>query len=187
MTNRRSFGLIIQRIVIIGCVILGMAHIILLGFTYQRQRAVQQLDADRAVLEDNLEQLRDINQEELDTAQADLDALRAENAVLQQSFPELGAPFAIYYRIKDLADQNSIQLSNVDLTDMETLDTVSGVVVRKQYNLVTIGSVDSCLGLIQSIEAAGLDTLSLETIDISPEDDLCAMTVNTLGFPASSE
>ena len=187
MTNRRSFGLIIQRIIIIGCVVLGMAHIILLGFTYQRQRAIQQLDADRAILEDNLEQLRDINQEELDTAQAELDALRAENALLQQSFPELGAPFAIYHRIKDLADQNSIQLISTDLTGMETLDTVSGVVVRKQYNIVTGGSLDSCLGLIQSIEAAGLDTVSLETIDILPEDNLCSMTVNTLGYPVSSE
>ena len=187
MTNRQSFGLILQRMIIIGCVILGTAHIILLGFTYQRQRAIEQLEADRVVLEDNLEQLRDINQEELDTAQAELDGLREENALLQQSFPELGAPFAIYHRIKDLADQNGIQLTSVDLTGMDSLDTVSGVVVRKQYNVFASGSLDSCLRLIQAIEAAGLDTVTMETIDILPEDNLCSMTVNTLGYPTSSE
>ena len=187
MTERRSLGLILQRMLIIGCVILGTAHIILLGFTYQRQRAIQQLEADQEVLEDNLKQLRDINQEELNSAQGELDALREENDLLQQSFPELGAPFAIYHRIKDLADQNQIQLTSADLTGLDTLDTVSGIVVRKQYNVVASGSIDSCLGLIQAIEAAGLDTVTMETIDILPEDNLCSLTVNTLGYPAVSE
>ena len=187
MTEKASLATYTQRLVIALCLILGAFHIITLGFTFQRRTATRQLDADRLVLEENLNQLRDINQEELDQAQAELDSLRAENALLEESFPELGAPFALYRRIKDLADQNTVNLASVNLLGSEIIDTVSGPVIRKQYSIEAYGTLDTCLGLIQTIENAGLDTVTMQTMDIQPEENLCSLVVNTLGYTQNSE
>jgi hypothetical protein len=187
MKRNNNLAAITQRVIIACCLILGVLHIILLGFTYQRRNASSRLDADRSVLEENLNQLREINQEELDAAQSELDSLKAENAILEESFPVLGAPFAIYHRIKDLADQNEIGLEGVNLLGTENIDTVSGQVLRKQYSIEASGSISACLNLIQSIEEAGLDTVTMESINLQPEDNICSFIVNTLGYAADGE
>jgi hypothetical protein len=64
---------------------------------------------------------------------------------------------------------------------------MSGPVFRKQFSIDASGSLDDCLDLIQSVEEAGLDTVTLETMTIFPEENLCSFDVNTLGYIASTE
>lgn len=182
MTEKRSLILVFLRVIIIFCVILGSLHLIMLGFTYQRKTAASQLQADQAILMENLGQLQEINQEQLDQANQELKSIQDENAVLEESFPEIGAPFAIYRRVEDLANQSSVHLDSVSIISSEYLDTVSGEVIRKQYGIEVNGSLEACLDFISALEDAGRDTVILDFMSIQPEENLCSIEVNTLGY-----
>lgn len=171
-----------RRIVIVLCVILGLLHVILLGWTLQRQSASTQLSDDRLVLEDNLDQLQQINQDQLDELQEELDMIQAEVATLETSFPDLGIPFAIYRRGMDLAQSSQMELLEISLINSETLETVSGLVVKNQYKIETQGSLENCLVFIDNLEKAGLDTISLEFASLIPAESRCSLEISTLGF-----
>jgi len=175
-----------RRIVIAICVILGLIHVILLGWTLQRRSASAQLAEARLVLEDNLDQLQQINQDQLDDLQAELEGIQAEITALEASFPELGAPFAIYRRGLDLAQGSQLALLEISLIASETLETASGLFVKKEYNIETQGSLENCLVFMDSLEKAGLDTVILKSVGIIPAESQCSLEISTLGYPSET-
>ena len=176
-----------RRIVIAICVILGLIHVILLGWTLQRRSASAQLAEARLVLEDNLDQLQQINQDQLDTMQAELESVQAEVTALEVSFPELGAPFAIYRRGLELAQESQLALLKISLVGSETLETVSGLILKKEYNIETQGSLENCLDFFDSLEQAGLDTVILDSASIIPAESQCSLEITTLGYPSDMD
>ena len=185
--NQPRTGLIVpRRIVIILCVILGLLHVILLGWTLQRQSASAQITDDRLVLEENLDQLQQINQDQLDELQEELDLIQAEVTTLETSFPDLGTPFAIYRRGMDLAQSSQMELLEISLINSETLETVSGLVLKNQYTIDTQGSLENCLVFIDILEKAGMDTINLEFASIIPAENRCSLEISTLGYSSGS-
>ena len=186
--NQPKTGLItLRRIIIILCVLLGLAHVILLGFALQRQSAAAQLIEDSQTLEDNLGQLQQINQSQLDDLQAELDLILDEIAILEASFPELGSSFAIYQQGYNIAQESQIELLEITLIGMDILDTISGQLVKKDYSIETRGSLENCLDFIDTLEQAGLDTISLNLVDITPGDNRCSLEISTLGYPTTAD
>lgn len=186
MNQPKSRFITPRRIVIFICVILGLIHVTLLGWTLQRRSASTQLAEDRLVLEDNLGQLQQINQDQLDDLQGELENVQAEITALEASFPELGAPFAIYRRGLDLAQQSQLALLEISLVGSETLETASGLIVKKEYNIETQGSLENCLDLIDSLEKEGLDSVILEFASIIPAESQCSLKISTLGYPSET-
>ena len=176
--------LTLRRLVIFLCVILGLVHIILLGWMVQRNQAARQLTDDRLILQENLDQLQEINQDQLDELQAELSTIQADVSSLEASFPEMGAPFAIFRRGLDLTENNQVELLEISLVTTESVDTVSGLIQRNEYTIETSGSLQNCLGFLASLEQAGQDTIILEFANFDPETDLCSFEISTLGFPS---
>ncbi len=176
-----------RRVVIFLSVLLGLMHVILLGWTIQRRSAAAQLDNDKLALQENLGQLQQINQDQLDALQAELDALQLEVAELENSLPLLGPPFAIYRRGLALAQQSQVELLEISLIASEPLDTVSGLIIRQEYNIETEGSLENCLEFINNLEQAGQDTVILELASIDPGDNRCSLDINTIGIPSGMD
>jgi hypothetical protein len=173
--------------VITICVLLGVAHVILLGWTLQRQSASAQVSDDRLILEENLGQLQQINQSQLDDLQAELDTILAEIDLLEASFPELGSSFAIYQQGYDLAEDSQLELEEISLVGSDILDTISGQLVKKDYTIQTRGSLENCLAFINMLEQAGLDTISIDQVYIIPGENACFLEISTLGYPSHTD
>ena len=184
MNQPKSSRVTPRRIVIVLCVILGLLHVILLGWTIQRRSASTQLEDDKLVLEENLDQLQQINQDQLDTLQAELDEVLEELTELEASFPELGTPFAIYRRGLDLTQESQVELQQISLVGSESLDTVSGLVLIKQYRIETLGTLENCLAFMNNLEQAGADTIILEFANIVSAERQCSLEISTLGYPS---
>ena len=184
MKQPKSNRISLRRIAIIFSVILGLAHVILLGWTLQRQNAASQLAGDEAVLAENLDQLQLINQAELDSLQAELEVIQTEITDLENSFPVLGAPFAIYQQGYNLALQNQLDLLELSLITTDQLETFAGLVVKEQYNIELTGSLGSCLAYLEDLEHAGADTIILDYANFLPADNRCSLEISTLGHPS---
>jgi hypothetical protein len=184
MNQTNSRILTPRRIVIFFCVILGLLHVILLGWTLQRNQAASQLTEDILILQENLDQLQEINQDQLDDLQEELSAILADVSSLEASFPELGAPFALYRRGLGLAQDNQVELLEITLTGSESVDTMSGKILRNQFNIETSGSLVNCLSFLDALERAGQDTIILEFANFKPGQNQCSLEISTLGFPA---
>ncbi|HDD56322.1 MAG TPA: hypothetical protein ENG59_08780 [Chloroflexi bacterium] len=183
MNHPKSRFLSARRIVIIISVILGLVHVILFGWTLQRRSASAELNESKLVLEENLDQLQRINQDQLDALRGELEDIQAEITALEASFPELGAPFAIYRRVLDLTQDSQLALLEISLVSSETLETASGLILKKDYRIETQGSLENCLDFLDNLEQAGLDTVSLKFASIIPAESLCSLEISTLGYP----
>lgn len=183
MNKKQTRLLTPRRIVILLCVILGLAHLILMGWTIQRRIAGEVLLDNKAVLEENLDQFQRINQEQINALQVELDTIQAEVAELRASFPEVGAAFDLYRRGNDMATARQVELLEITLISSESLDTVSGPVLRKQYNIEASGSLENCLAFMDTLEQVGLDTVFMEFASISPAESQCSLEISTLGYP----
>ena len=183
-TRRISF----LRIAIAASVLFGVVNIILVGAAYQRRSASQELVAERNALEENINSLKKINQAELDELQVELDLIQAEVADLEDSFPELGAPFAIYRRARDLALDSQVNLQGLARQSTDYHETYSGLVVEKQYSIDLTGAMDDCITFIGLLEEAGRDTLTMKSVYLTPQDNICSIDVSLIGFsPTAGE
>ncbi len=185
--NKKNTKLSGMRVGIIASLIVAMLNLILLGGSYLRRTATEQLKADQAVLEENYQQLEKVNQDQLDDLQMDLDNIRAEVAELKASFPELGVPFDIFRRGLDLARASQLELLSISLTNSDLQETASGVILFNEYTLEMSGSLDSCLNFIEKVEGAGLDSVVMQFAAIFPEDEHCTFEITTRGYPSSLE
>lgn len=181
-TRRLSF----LRIAIAASVIFGLINIILLGATYQQRSASQELVAQRSALEENIDSLKKINQDELDELQAELDLIRSEVADLEDSFPELGAPFAIYRRARDIALESRVNLQSLASQSTDYHETNAGLVVEKQYSIDLVGAMEDCITFIGLLEEAGRDTLTMKSVYLVPQDSTCSIDVSLIGFSTAA-
>lgn|GEM_PF-1344858 len=176
-----------RRVAIALSVILGVVHVILLGWTLQRRSATAELAADQIVLEENLSQLEEINQDQLDALQVELARVEGEVIQLEDSFPDLGTAFAIYRRGLDIAQSSSVELLSIGLLSSDIQETTSGDVMIKQFNLEVGGTITQCLNFVQALEDAGAGSLAVEGVTINPEDVQCSLEISTFGFPPAEQ
>lgn len=181
MNQKQTPWITLRRIVILLCVILGLVHVILLGWAVQRRTAAEVLLDDKLVLEENLGQLQQISQEQIEALQANLDELQAEVSALEASFPTLGTPFDLFRHGYDLAEANQVELIEISLINSGSLEIVSGMIIRKQFNIDGLGSLEDCLDFMDALES---DNVYLESASINPEEYQCSLEISTLGFPA---
>ena len=176
-----------MRTAIRGSVILAMLHIILLGGTYQRKAAAEKIQSDSAALDQNHAALKQLNEERVSALRFELGLVQAEVDELQSSFPEPGAPFAIYHRGMDLSESSGVSLDSISHLGSDLQETVSGNIQTDNYSIELTGLLESCLTFIQKLESAGLDTVSMEYVSIWPEEKLCSLEIKTVGYPGVEE
>ena len=139
------------------------------------------------MLDQNYTELKQINEERLSALQSELELMQAEVADLQSSFPEPGAPFAIYHRGMDLSQSSGVDLESISHLGNDLQETVSGNIQTNNYSIELTGLLDSCLTFIEKLERAGMDTLTMEFVSIWPEEELCSLEIKTVGFPGVKE
>lgn len=186
MKRAQPRRLSVMRIVITASVILGLVNIILVGATYQRQSASRELDAENSALEENINSLKKINHEELVDLQEELDLIRADVVELEASFPELGAPFAIYQQALELSQESQVDLISIVSQSTDLHETYSGTVVEKLFSLDFAGATEDCISFIGKLEQAGRDTLSMKSVNLLPLDNSCSIEVSLLGYSVSA-
>jgi len=186
--NNKSKGIFSpMRAAILGSVILALINIILLGGAYQRRVAAEKIQSDRITLDLNYTELREINDEQLSALRFELGLVQAEVDDLQSSFPELGAPFAIYHRVMDLSQSSGVGLDSISHIGSDLQETALGNIQTDNYSIELTGLLESCLTFIQKLESAGMDTLTMEYVSIWPEEELCSLEIKTVGFPEVEE
>ena len=183
MNEKKRPKISLYRVVVIGCVILVTLHLILLGTSFQRRAAANKLQTNQAVLEQNINALIQINENQSSDLESELESTQAELAGLQSSFPEYGAPFAIYKRGMDLAHSSNVELLGIARLGFELQETTSGSIQMENFLLDVKGNLGACLTYIQQLEQAGLDTVLMENVSIQPEQEQCTLEVRTVGFP----
>ena len=187
MNNKSKRVFSPMRTAILGSVILAMLHIILLGGTYQRRTAAEKIRSDSAALDQNYAALIQISEEQLSALRFELGLVQAEVDDLQSSFPEPGAPFAIYHRGMDLSQESGVDLDSISHLGSDLQETVPGNIQTNNYSIELTGLLDSCLTFIQKLERAGMDTLTMEFVSIWPEEELCSLEIKTVGFSGVEE
>jgi hypothetical protein len=176
------------RIGIIASLILAVLHIILLGGTSQRRAATRQLEKEYQVLQENYEQLEKVNQEQLDQLRLEQHQIQDEVAELEASFPELGAPFALFRRGLELARDSQVDLRAISRMDSSYLETTSGEIIREEFDLELGGSLQNCIAFIGAVENAGRDTIVMQYASFWPEEGRCSLELITRGLtPTAGE
>ena len=176
-----------MRTAILGSAILAMLHIILLGGTYQRRAAAEKIQSNSAVLNQNYAELKQISEEQLSALQSELELVQAKVADLQSSFPELGAPFAIYHRGMDLSQSSGVNLNSISHLGSNLQETVTENIQTDNYSIELTGLLESCLTFVQKLEKAGMETVIMEYVGIWPEEELCSLEIKTVGYPRVEE
>ncbi len=180
--NSRLSGI---RVGLILSLVAAVVNLIFIGSVSLRQNATKQLEIDRLVLEENFSELEKVNRDQLDTLQADLDNIQAEVVELEASFPELGAPFDVFNRGLELGESSQLDLISISSTNSELQETVSGVLIFEEYDIELIGTLVNCLTYIEKIEAAGLESVVMQSASILPEEGICSLEVMTMGYPSA--
>jgi hypothetical protein len=181
-TKSRLSGI---RVGLILSLITAVVNLIFLGSVSLRQKATKQLETDRQALEENFSELEKVNRDQLDALQEDLDSIQAEVVELETSFPELGAPFDVFNRGLELAEANQLNLLSISSANLELQETASGVLIFEEYDIELIGTLVNCLTYIEKIEAAGLDSVVMQSAGILPEEGICSLEVMTMGYPSA--
>jgi hypothetical protein len=187
MNQKKSRLLTPRRIAITLSVLLGVVHVILLGWTLQRRSAIAELTTDKIAVEENLSLLEEINRDELDALQDELTLIEGEIIQLEDSFPELGSAFPIYRRGLDIAQSSEVELLSIGLLSTNIQETTSGSVLTKEYSLAARGTTAQCLAFIQALEDAGAGSLAVDGVTITPEDAQCSLDLSTFGFPPTDQ
>jgi len=175
------------RFAILGSVILGLLHIILLGGIYQWNNAVQKFQSEQDALTQNLNTLQNINDEQISALRFELSLIQSEVDELQKSFPDIGAAFAIFHRGLDLSESSGITLDSIIHQGSELQEMVSGNFQADFYSIELTGNLETCLAFIEKLEKAGLDTVTMELANIWPEEKICSLEIKTVSYPTNQE
>jgi hypothetical protein len=170
------------RIAIFGSLVFAVLNLIFLGATYQRRTAAESLQKNIRAMEDNLIILKQIDEDRLDSLRTELEQAQKRVTELENSFPDLGAPFAIYPQGKNLATQSQMELIGISLLNIDRKESPSGPVQVKEYFLELKGNMANCLMFLDRLEEAGQQTLSIENISISAQEETCELEVQAVGF-----
>jgi hypothetical protein len=158
-------------------VALAISSVSLLALGLQRGRQAEGLSAMVIDLEVTLEQLRQAERQGLQSLEAEVAAARERLASLQSSFPEIGTPFDLYRRAFDLAQPAGVEILGVQRLGGSSQTTVVSGLEVSSYSVFSRGDLAACLAFLSSLEAEGLQTLSLENIAIDPGSEHCDFEV----------
>jgi len=181
--NRKQSKISGLRIGIMASVIAAMLNVILLGTTFQRRSASEQIEADSQVLEENYTELVKLNLDQLDDLQNELNLINTEVSDLEASFPELGSSFALFQRALGLSTKSNVDLRSISRSGSALQETASGTLLFDDYNIELRGTLVGCFTFIEEIESAGIDTLVMQYASFWPEESLCSLEIKTIGIP----
>jgi hypothetical protein len=185
--NRKQSNISGLRIGIIASVIAAMLNVILLGTTFQRRSASEQIEADSQVVEENYTELVKVNLDQLDDLQNELNLINAEISDLEASFPELGSSFALFQRAVGLSTKSNVDLRSISRIGTDLQETTSGTILFDDYGIELRGTLVDCFQFIEEIETAGMDTVVMQYASFWPEESLCSLEIKTIGIPAVPE
>ena len=166
-----------MRVAIVGSLVVAVILLLFLGAAYQRERAQQTLQENVESMRENLATLREVDRQKMQSLQEDLGDAKEEVAALRESFPEVGAPFAIYRQSYKFASRNRLALQSISLADTDILSTPTGSLRARNYSLSLEGSVGACILFLDDLEQAGQGTLIIDNINITPPEETCVLDV----------
>jgi len=175
------------RIAVIGIAATAAFLAVLVGATFLRARAAQNLENDMQVIEENFSQRMEADLERIAELEEELAEFETELESLQDAFPEVSEPFDIYQQGQALAVQNQVTLLSISRLGSELSDTPQGVVQSTNYALQLEGPAQSCIAYIQSLEDAGLGSVNPEEIQISPPGSSCELNARVFSLPVNPE
>jgi len=168
-----------MRVAIFGSLIVAVILILFLGASYQRQRARTSLQENMGAMRENLDTLREVDRQRMQSLQEELEEAREDVAALRESFPQVGAPFAIYRQSYQFASQNDLDLISISLSGRDNLSTPTGSLLARNYTLTLEGPVGACVLFLNNLEQAGQGTLIIDNINITPPEETCVLDVQT--------
>jgi hypothetical protein len=139
------------------------------------------------VIEQNFSQRMEADLERIAELEQELVEAEAELESLRNAFPEVSEPFDIYQQGQALAVQNQVALLSISRRGSTLSDTPQGVIQSTTYALQLEGPVQSCLTYIQSLEDAGLGSVTPEDIQILPPGESCELNARVFSLPVSPE
>ena len=167
-------------LVILGGVLI-LANLALVGVDATLRQTAQDLKVQIENIHENLEQLKQVDEGRLASMREETAQAEAELSMLEASFPELGAPIALYNLSFNLASKNKVNIQSISRNEGIVESTVVGQVETVQYSLELQGEIDACIAFIKQLERAGMDTISVENIQMNSELQNCRMDVLTMG------
>lgn len=182
MRRLRTLRLTPTRIAYILATAIAVLLLILLGSTRRREQATAELEIQINAIENNLAGLQNLKEDTLESLRTDLQFAQAHTSELERSFPDLGAPIALYPTAFDLATQDNVELLQVDRRGKEPQETVIGVLSHERYGIHGTGTAQACLSFMSDLEDLGIKTVTVNDIAINVSEGDCSFEVLTVGF-----
>lgn len=167
----KLWGLIKQkpgRVALAVGLLLAVANAALLANALARQSSTEDLTVQVENLQFSLEQLRLVDQEGLQSLQAEAEAAEAQLADLKAAFPTLGNRFDLYRQAFALASRSNVEVTSVETGSTTLHETPAGYLSTTSYAVKGLGSYSECLDLMERLEGAGLETLALDQLFMDP-------------------
>ncbi|MDZ7843606.1 MAG: hypothetical protein U5K99_07375 [Anaerolineales bacterium] len=170
------------RIALTGSAITAALLIFLVVAAYQRNTASATIQNDLETIRANFSQRKEADLSRIAVLEEELAQAQNEVQELQESFPELGEPFALYNQGQELAVRSQVTLIGISRMDSELLDTDQGLIQSTSYAIQLQGDTKTCLAYIQSLEDSSLQSVSPDDISISPLNKQCEFTARVFGL-----
>lgn len=159
---------------------LGLVSLLLVGLAVREDGAAADLAGQVVELEASLEQLKQTDEEGLQSLENDLADAEGLLRSLQQAFPAQEAAYDIYRRSAELAASNQVEFLSITRGENFSVETSIGNLDLTAYTLQGSASLDHCQAFIADIEAEGLRTLTVEGISIDPLVNSCVFGVDVV-------
>lgn len=158
-------------------VILAAGNLWFLGTHLQRQRSLDNLQAESLALEGDLSQLQAAEAQGLQSLQASLKTSQDRLAALKSAFPEIGAGFDLFRRSFELASASGVEILSIRRTADLSQSSPAGTIHEVTYSVAATGGLGQCMQLLRLLEDEGLQTVALDNINIDPTAEECDFDV----------
>ena len=165
------------RLALTLAVLLGMVNTLLIATALFSDRSANRLAYEVVELKNSLAQLRQVEQEGLQDLEQEALASEAELETLKGSFPQLGESFDLYRRGFALAEANLVDILGIETGSSSFEETPVGMLEITTYRVDASAPLANCIGLLGALEMAGLETLALDQLFLSPADETCNFEV----------
>jgi hypothetical protein len=166
-----------ERLLLAVAVLLAGLDAFLAASALQTTAQAERLQVEVTALEDSLEQLQRVEREGLAGLEAQAQAEESRLAELRAGFPTLGEPFDLFRRGFSLASLNQVELESIERGASTVLETPVGLLDTTEYRLSASADLSACLGFVRDLELAGLTTLAVDGLSLSPADRRCDFNV----------
>lgn len=182
MNDQNLFQITLPRLALLGSLIAGMLLLILVGASYQRNRALTKLEDQIETIQENFAERKNLDLEKIAELEQDLAAAQEEVEELENFFPEPGTSVSLYQHAAQLARESQVELQEISLSSTETVDAPEGSLQSAVYLIRLSGGTKPCISFIERLEKLGLQKVTMDEIVISPPENLCQLEARLLGF-----